>query len=235
MTKLQIMKNISTVNLLLVLLLTSFNLSAQRRGGQGKHNMFGLKIGINQFNIKTDNFISTPGTGFVGGFSTRGDFYNNMDIQFGINIANNKFKIQGKETAYSNPIGIDYELLNAQVQLLFGYKLIGNNRNFRSKFKLTAEIGPILQVNSKMKLSNTNQENFIIDKANVTAKELTEINPINFNGLIGLSMGLERFRVFGHYQYGFNNILNKLNDIEDNTNNFKGHLNLFQFGTLFYF
>ena len=229
------MKNISTVNLLLVLLLTSFNLSAQRRGGEGKHNMFGLKIGFNQFNIKTDNFISTPGTGFVGGFSTRGDFYNNMDIQFGINIANNKFNIQGRETVNSAPIEIDYELLNAQIQLLFGYKLIGNNRNFRSKFKLTAEFGPILQVNSKMKLSNTNQENFIIDKANITAKELTDINTINFNGLVGLSMGLERFRVFGHYQYGFNNILNKLNDIEGKTENFKGHINMFQFGILIYF
>ena len=235
MTKLQFMKKIILVILFLMVLLSNFNVFAQRRGGEGKHNMFGLKIGVNQFNIKTDNFISTPGTGLVGGFSTRGDFYNNMDIQFGINIANNKFNIQGRETVNSAPIEIDYELLNAKVQLLFGYKLIGNNRNFRSKFKLTAEIGPILQVNSKMKLSNTSQENFIIDKANVTAKAVTDINPINFNGLIGLSMGLEHIRLFGHYQYGFNNILDKLNDIEGTTNKFKGHLNLIQFGVLFYF
>ena len=60
-------------------------------------------------------------------------------------------------------------------------------------------------------------------------------NPINFNGLIGLSMGLEHIRLFGHYQYGFNNILNKINDIEGTTNKFKGHLNLIQFGVLFYF
>ena len=126
-------------------------------------------------------------------------------------------------------------MLNAQVQLLFGYKLIGNNRNYKSKFKVTAEFGPILQVNSKMKLSDKNQENFIIDNANVLAKNLTDINTINFNGLIGISMGIEHIRVFGHYQYGFNNILSKLNEIEGKTGRFKGHINMLQFGILIYF
>ncbi len=226
------MKKNSTLYIFIITLLISYNLFAQQRGG---HNMIGLKIGATNFDINTNNFISTPDLGIVGGFATRGDFYNNMDIQFGINIVNNKLKIQGKEIGATNPISINYELLNAQVQLLFGYKLIGNNRNFRSKFKLTAEFGPILQVNSKMKLSSKSQENFIIDKAGITAKELTDINTINFNGLVGLSLGIKHFRFFGHYQYGFNNILNKLNDIEGNTTNFKGHLNMFQFGMLFYF
>ncbi len=225
----------NTFYLLIIAIFISYNITAQRRGNQGKHNMTGLKIGATSFDIKTNNFVTTPQTGFVGGFATRGDFYNNMDIQFGINILNNKIGIQGKQIGDARPTTINYELLNAQIQLLFGYKLIGNNRNFRSKFKLTAEFGPILQVNSKMKLSNKNQENFIIDIAEITAKELTAINEINVNGLVGLSMGLERFRFFGHYQYGFNNILNKLNDIEGTTKNFKGHLNLFQFGLLFYF
>ena len=229
------MKNLFTTIIVLFLLSSGLNLHAQRRGGQGKHNMFGLKIGASQFDIKTSNFITTPGMGFIGGLATRGDFYNNMDIQFGINIANNKLEVQGKELGTTTPVAIDYGLLNAQVHLLFGYKIIGNNRNMQSKFKLTAEFGPVLQVNSKMKLSDKTQEDFIIDKANITAKELTDINGININGLAGLSIGIERLRIFGHYQYGFNNILNKLNDIEDTTEKFKGHVSMFQFGVLVYF
>ena len=229
------MKNIFTTIIILLFLISSFNLHAQGRGGQGKHNMFGLKVAATHFDIQTSNFITTPGIGFIGGLATRGDFYNNMDIQFGINISNNKLEVQGKELGTTTPVAIDYGLFNAQVQLLFGYKIIGNNKNMQSKFKLTAEFGPILQVNSKMKLSDKDQEEFIIDKANITAKELTDINGININGLAGLSIGVERLRIFGHYQYGFNNILNKLNDIKGNTENFKGHISMFQFGVLVYF
>jgi len=229
------MRNLFTSSIILLLLTSSFSVHAQRRGGQGKHNMFGLKVGASQFDIKTSNFITTPGIGFIGGLATRGDFYNNMDIQFGINIANNKLEVQGKELGTTTPVAIDYGLLNAQVHLLFGYKIIGDNRNMQGKFKLTAEFGPVLQVNSKMKLSDKTQEEFVIDKANITAKELTDISGININGLAGLSIGLEKFRVFGHYQYGFNNILNKLNDIEGKTQSFKGNVSMFQFGILIYF
>jgi len=210
-------------------------MSAQGRGGQSKHNMFGLKLAMTQFDIKTNNFITTPGYGFTGGFSTRGDFYNNWDIQFGINISNNNFKIQATEIGTITPKNINIALLNAQVQLLFGYKIIGNNRNLQSKFKLTAELGPVLQVNSKMKLSNKDQEDFIIDNTTLTAKQVTNINGINFNGLVGLSLGAERFRVFGHYQYGVNNILKRLDNAEGNTQSFKGNISMFQFGVLIYF
>jgi len=210
-------------------------MTAQRRGGQGKHNMFGLKLAMTHFDIKTNNFISTPGYGFTGGFSTRGDFYNNMDIQFGINISNNNFKVQATEVATSTSKAIDMSLLNAQVQLLFGYKIIGNNRNYQSKFKLVAEFGPVLQINSKMKLSNKEYEEYIINKTTLTAKQLTNINGINLNGLAGLSIGAERFRVFCHYQYGVNNILKKLDKAEDNTQSFKGNISMFQYGVLIYF
>lgn len=229
------MKNIIAKYLFLFILISTFNLSAQRRGGEGKHNMFGLKLGLTQFDIKTDNFITTPSTGFIGGIATRGDFYNNMDIQLGMNISNNNIKVQARDAINSQLQDVEYGLLNAQVQILFGYKLIGNNRNMQSKFKLTAELGPVLMVNSKMKLSKKDQETYIIEKANITAKELTDISGINVNGLAGLSVGLEKFRVFGHYQYGFNNILNKLNDNENTTTKFKGNVSMFHFGILIYF
>ena len=229
------MKNIIAKSLFLFILLVSVNLSAQRRGGQGKHNMFGLKLGLTQFDIKTDNFITSPSSGFIGGIATRGDFYNNMDIQLGMNISNNNIKVQAKEALSSQIQDVEYGLLNAQVQILFGYKIIGNNRNMQSKFKLTAELGPVLMVNSKMKLSKKNQEGFIIEKANVTAKELTDISGININGLGGLSMGWSILEYLDITNMDLITFLNKLNDIEGNTTKFKGHVSMFQFGSLIYF
>ena len=229
------MKNITSKLLFCFIILCTINAFAQRRGGQGKHNMFGLKIGLTQFDIKTDNFITSPASGFIGGIATRGDFYNNFDIQLGMNISNNKLKVQAREDISAQVEDVELGLLNAQIQVLFGYKIIGNNRNAQSDFKITAEFGPVLMVNSKMKLSKKDQEEYIIEKAAVTAKELTDISGININGLAGLSIGLEKFRVFGHYQYGFNNILNKLNDIEGNNKSFKGNVSMFQFGVLIYF
>ncbi len=229
------MKNILQTVLIVFTLITSINTYAQGRGGEGKHNMFGLKVGATQFNILTDNMVVTPEMGFIGGIATRGDFYNNWDIQLGMNISNNKLTVPGRQLIVTPIKEIEYSILNAQVQVLLGYKIIGNNRNMQSDFKLTAEIGPVLMINSKMKLADDDYENYIIEEANITAKQLTDITPINFNGLVGLSMGLERLRVFGHYQYGFNNILNNLNKIEGATQKYKGNVSMFQFGALIYF
>ena len=207
--------------------------NAQNR--RGEYNMFGIKLGGALFDIKTDNFTTSSDFGFIGGLATRGNFYNNWDIQFGINLGNNNLKIQGRETLASEPEYINYSLLNAQVHLLFGYKIIGNQRNMRSDFKLTFETGPVLMINGKMKYGNARYDLYRIDGTNLTAEQIQDVNGINFNGLVGLSMGMERFRVFGHYQYGFNNILSKLNKVDGNTESFKGNVNLIQFGVLFYF
>lgn len=216
-------------------LLSALTVSAQRRGGGSEYNMFGLKVGGSHFDIKTDNFITSPELGFVGGFATRGNFYNNWDIQFGINISSNNIKIQGRSTQIASPELIEFSHLNAQVNLLFGYKIIGNHRNARSDFKLTAELGPVLMVGGKMKYANDRYETYLIDNTNLTAEQLQDVSGVNANGLVGLSMGMERFRVFGHYQYGFTNFLNKLNKIDGNNEDFKGNLSMFQFGALFYF
>lgn len=230
------MKRNLKISVFVFTLLYSIALIAQGRGGEGKHNMFGLKAAATLFDIKTDNFNTIAESGFIGGLATRGDFYDNWDIQLGINISNNKLKVEAREFVIAAPIEeIEYNILNAQVHLLFGYKIFGGNKHLNNKFKLTAELGPVLMINSKMKLANEDQETYIIEKAFISAKELTDVTPINVNGLVGLSMGLARLRVFGHYQYGFNNYLNKLNKLDGNTEKFKGHVSMYQFGVLLYF
>jgi len=224
------MKNIL---ILATLLLVSIATNAQGRRG-GNNNTIGIKVGASLFDIKTDNFITTPQYSFVGGFATRGDFYNNWDVQFGMNLFGSKLSVQGREGITTTPTDVDYSLLGVQAQLLFGYKLLGNNRNHRGKFKLTAEFGPVLMVNGKMKLADSAQKDFLIDKTDLTAEQIVDLTGININALAGLSMGTKNFRVFAHYQYGINNILNKLNKIDGTTQKFKGNATMIQFGIFLY-
>ncbi len=216
-----------------ILLVSVFNLSAQGRRGNSNSTL-GIKIGASLFDIKTDNFITTPQYSFVGGFATRGDFYNNWDVQFGLNLFGSKLQVQGRENISAAPTDIKYNLLGVQAQLLFGYKLLGNNRNHRGKFKLTAELGPVLMVNGKMKLEDTAQKDFLIDKTDVTADDIVDLTGINANVLAGLSMGTKHFRVFAHYQYGINNILSRLDKIDGTSQKFKGNVNMIQFGVFIY-
>ena len=157
------MKSILKFSLVFVTILSSISLCAQGRGGEGKHNMFGFKAAATIFDIKTNNFNTVAESGFIGGLATRGDFYDNWDIQFGINISNNKLKVEAREIPIVTSIEeIEYSLLNAQIHLLFGYKIFWGNKRLDNKFKLTAELGPVLMINSKMKMANEDKENYII-------------------------------------------------------------------------
>ena len=225
------MKNI--LILVSIILLSIFNLSAQGRRGNSNSTL-GIKLGTSLFDIKTDNFITTPEYSFLGGFATRGDFYNNWDIQFGLNVIGNKLSVQGRESIVSLPKNIKYNLIGVQAQLLFGYKLLGNNRNHRGKFKLTTEFGPVLMVNGKMKLSDAAQKEFLIDKTNLTAEQIVNLTGVNVNALAGLSMGSKHFRVFAHYQYGLNNILKRLDKVDGANQKFKGNVSMIQLGIFLY-
>ena len=91
--------------IILLLLTSSFNLHAQGRGGQGKHNMFGLKVRcIHILILKQVILLQHQVWVLLEDLATRGDFYNNMDIQFGINIANNKLEVQGTEVGTTAPV-----------------------------------------------------------------------------------------------------------------------------------
>ena len=105
-------------NILIITLFTVMNMGSlfsQSRTGSGNSTL-GLKIGASLFNIKTDNFITSAEYGFVGGFVTRGDFYNNWDIQFGMNLLSNNIAIQAHEFGLTATEMVDYSLLNVQGQ-----------------------------------------------------------------------------------------------------------------------
>lgn len=102
---------------------------------------------------------------------------------------------------------LEYKLMTVQVGFTFHTKIISDN--------LTIDIGPQLQYNGKMDLTNSTQESFYVNGYdNVLATDISEISQFNVNGMVGASVGFGAFKVRAQYIYGFTNMLNKLNDAE---------------------
>lgn len=161
-------------------------------------NHIGISAGVSQLSLFSDQFNATPGQGFIGGFSLRGNYYNNWQMVYGMNFTDSNFSLQsvtGKE--------IDYKLSAVQVHLVGSYMVIENH--------LTLEIGPVLQINGKLKIDEKDELLLLKDSPGLTAKDITKINQINGNIMAGVTAGVKNFRINVNYQYGFTNIMNSLN------------------------
>lgn len=212
--------------LLIISFLFANKLNAQRN--YDEYNRFGITANITQFNILTDNFNTKPETGFLGGFQTRGQFYNNFDLVLGLNITSNKLGVEVINPSTSVIEDAKYDLLAVQLNLLLSYRLAGEH--------LTFDFGPVFMYNNKMELVESSMENYALNDLNtVTAEQIQDISQFNFNVAAGLTGGFEHFRLHVQYQYGINNILNKINKQGLNTpDDLKGHLSLLMGGVTFY-
>ena len=190
------------------------------------YNRFGIGANLTHFTIHSNEINTISKTGFLGGFQTRGSFYNNFDLVLGLNITSNKVGVE-VINSLSQIEEAEYDLLAAQLNLLLSYKLIGEN--------LTMEFGPVLMYNENMKLANNTQGNYLVNGLPVlTAKDLEDITQFNFNAAVGLTGGFEHFRFSLQYQYGINNVFNKIKDNTALDKAIKGHLGVFVGGVVFY-
>lgn len=201
-------------SLIFILFLATTTIFAQY--GRKDSNRIGLSGGITQLSLNSDNFNATDGTGFIGGFSVRGNYYNNWQMIFGMNFIDTKFSL--KSTANED---VDFKLSGVQVYLLGSYMVVENH--------LTLEIGPVLQVNGELKANN--EEAYLKDRPLLQAKDITDITKINGNAYIGITAGLKNLRLNVNYQYGFTNILNNLNKkdelkVKNNNQEFKGNIGM---------
>lgn len=190
------------------------------------YNRMGLNGGFTLFDITSSDFITSQESGVMGGFTTRGAFYNNFDLIFGINFLSNNVGIQG--TKAGNKQFIDYSLQSAQITFLGSYNII--------KHHLSLEFGPILNVNGKMKLKRSGFDDYIIDGYNtLRADDIQDISKINAHLTGGITGGIENFRLSAMYQYGVTNMFNKLNDKDLEYNDFEGHSSSIVLLAVFYF
>ena len=164
-------------------------------------NRIGISFGVNQFTLNTNDFQTKPGTGWNGGLSMRGNYYNNWDMVYAMQFSENNFAV----TTNSGFITEDtnYKLSSAQISLMLSYRIVENH--------LTIEFGPLVQVNGKLKL-DYNDENNIITGTTLLAKDIVDISTFNFYPVIGITAGVRHVRLNISYQYGINNMLGNLNN-----------------------
>ena len=164
-------------------------------------NRIGISFGVNQFTLNTNDFQTKPGTGWNGGLSMRGNYYNNWDMVYAIQFSENNFSV----TTNSGFITEDtnYKLPSAQISLVISYRIIENH--------LSIEFGPLVQVNGKLKIDSSDENN-IISGTTLLAKDITAISQFNFYPVVGITTGVKHVRLNISYQYGINNMLGNLNN-----------------------
>ena len=175
-------------------------------------NRIGITFGVNQFTLNTYNFQTNAGSGWNGGLSVRGNFYNDWDMAYALQFSENNFSVATKSFFLTNE-AVNYKLPSAQIALQLSYKLIENH--------LSVEFGPLVQVNGKFKI-DSNKENNNISGTTLLAKDIVDISKFNFYPTIGITAGVRHLRVNVSYQYGLNNMLENLNTKNLGVN-FKGN------------
>lgn len=193
-------------------------------------NGIGIGGGVSLFNIKTDNFITTRGNGFVVSLAAHVDIPNRWyNVSYGMQISENTLEISGRMTdLIAGNEQIEYKLMSAQLGFLFHGKIIGNN--------FTIDAGPQLQYNGDLEFKNSQQESYYINGYDgLAASEITEMSKFNVNGAIGATVGFGPLRLRAQYIYGFLNMFEKLNDKLEQDTNFKGNPETIMFTALFTF
>ena len=232
MTLITISNPMGLKNLLFVTLVISVFQQTTAQRNYEEYNRLGINLGLTLFDIETDDFTTEQGTGYMGGFTTRGSFRNNFDLIYGLNFYQSEVGILGR---FIDPVAatideqyVDYTIQAAQLNFLASYNII--------KHHLSIELGPVLNINGRMKLKRDGFENYILDGYNtLRAEEIQDISRVNFRVAGGITAGLEKFRVTAHYQYGVTNMFNKLNDQSLEKDNFEGHSGTLTLAAVLYF
>ena len=215
------LKSLLVVTVAILFIQQSF---AQRN--YDEYNRLGLQAGLSFTDITTSNFTTEQGSGFIGGFTSRGSFRGIFDLIYGINFVSAKVGILAQNGGQD--VFVDYTVQGAQINFLGSVNIV--------KHHLSLEFGPVLNVNGKLRLNSERQENYLLDGyEELKAGDIQDIGPINFHVLGGITAGMEDFRVYGHYQYGVTNMLSSLNDNGLEEDNFEGHMSMLTVGAVFYF
>ena len=180
-----------------MLLVSTFGYSQY---GNRDGNRIGISAGVSQTTLFTDNFTANPEMGFAGGLSVRGNYYNNWSMIYGMQFFSNNFSL---ESNFDQKI--KYNLQGVKVRLLLSYNVVEDH--------VSLDFGPVLQVNGKMKVA-TSDENKILKGTLLQADQIADISTVSGNFYLGVSAGSRTVRAVVFYEYGFTNILNKLNKDE---------------------
>ena len=184
--------------LVVLLVLISSTVVAQR--GNKDSNRIGIGAGVTQMNIYTSNFEVTPESGWIGGLSVRGNYYNNWQMSFGMFFTDSNFSIptlNGLAQTQTN-----FKLSAVQIYIVPSYVAIEDHLNL--------EFGPVLQVNGKLGVNKNDENNLLLDQPGLIAKDIVDVSKINANIYVGINGGIKNVRARIGYQYGLTNFFGNL-------------------------
>jgi len=216
--------------LVFTLFITSFQVHSQNRG-RDTYNRLGLQGGLTYGGLNTKNFNTTNKLGYFAGFTTRANYYNNLIILYGVNFFEFNTGMSVMQSMASEAQEIDFKASGVQLNLFIGQKLIGEH--------LSVEVGPILQVNSKLKTDEQYKE-YYMEGYGIKAEDLEDITKINFNVAAMVSSGFKSVKFWAQYQYGITNTFGNLDEEviknkDSRITNLNAHLGLASAGVVFYF
>lgn len=205
--------------ILLAVVLIGFQVNAQYREKDG--NRIGISAGISQMSLLSSNFNAKPESGFMGGLSVRGNFYNDFSMTFGMQFFNNNFSLETVNASFKKE-DVEYTVEGVQVRILLSYNIVEDY--------FAVDFGPVLQVNGKLKVASNKEAN-VLTGTLLKAEDIVDVTTINGNLYFGLTAGSKRVKAVIFYQYGVNNFMNKLNKDDDlkalnGGNKFKGNIGL---------
>ncbi|MGB5418328.1 hypothetical protein [Algibacter sp.] len=205
--------------------------SFSQHGSYDIVNGIGIFGGITKVDLKTDNFITTQGEGFIGGLSATVDIPNRWyNMSYGMHLSESTISILGRPEASSMASEfVDYKLFAAQLALMLHAKLAGSY--------VTLDVGPMLQYNSRLEFKNEAKESYFINNYDdLLATDISNISQFNLNGAVGITAGFKFLKLRAHYIYGFTNTLKKLEsediDTSGGDSRFKGNLSMLVFGAM---
>ncbi|MEO6348052.1 MAG: hypothetical protein ABIO60_09105 [Aquaticitalea sp.] len=196
-------------------------------------NGVGIGGGFTQFDIKTDNFETKQGKGWIGGLAATLELPHRWyTVSYGMQISQSNLEIMGRALPVSATEALEYKLMMVQAQFLFHVKF--------AKEILMIDAGPMLQYNGKLELKDNAQKNYLINGYNsLLAKDISDISKFNVNASVGATAGFSHFKLRVQYIYGLTNMLNKLNnqnlDTSPSNKTFKGNQSMLAFMAFIYF
>lgn len=207
-------KNILAMKKIFALLLIS-GLSAYGQFQNKDGNRIGISGGISQTSLFTNNFSAKPESGFAGGLSVRGNYYNDWSMIYGMQFFSNNFSL---EADYNQRV--KYNFQGVKVRLLLSYNVIEDH--------VSVDFGPQVQINGKMHISGADEQKQLAGTV-LKAKDIIDVSPASGQIYVGASGGGKVIRALVFYEYGFTNFFNKLNKDDDllaknGNRNFKGTL-----------
>ena len=153
-----------------------FSITAFAQYNYGDSNRIGISIGVNQFNLNTNNFQTKPGSVLSVGLSMWGNFYDDRDVAYAMQFSEKNFSV-AVNSGFTKE-DTNYKLSSAQTTLMLSYKIVQNH--------LSIEFESTSQVNGKLKTDLSNENN-IIYGTTFLVKDIEDVSRFNFYPTVGIT------------------------------------------------